>query len=83
LRRNGPPEVPAALPELTARELDVLRLLVDGCENNEIGKRLHLSASTVKHYASSMFDKLGVENRVQAAVLAVRLGLVDDGEPSG
>ena len=77
LREHGPPDRRAAVPELSERELDVLRLVVEGCENSEIGKRLHLSPSTIKHYASSTFDKLGVDNRVQAAVLAVRLGLID------
>ena len=63
---------------LTPREIDVLRLLVAGCETSEIGRRLHLSPSTVKHHVSSTLQKLGVENRVQAAVMAVRTGLVDD-----
>ena len=81
LRRQGPPDAPAvAAPELSERELDVLRLVVDGCENIEIGKRLHLSPSTIKHYVSSTLEKLGVENRIQAAVLAVRLGLVEEGD---
>jgi DNA-binding NarL/FixJ family response regulator len=83
LRRHGPADHAPSLPDLSARELDVLRLVVEGCENSEIGKRLHLSPSTVKHYASSTFDKLGVENRVQAAVLAVRIGLLDERPPSG
>ena len=56
----------------------MLRLLVAGCETSEIGRRLHLSPSTVKHHVSSTLQKLGVENRVQAAVMAVRTGLVDD-----
>ncbi|MEA2217753.1 MAG: hypothetical protein QOJ35_379 [Solirubrobacteraceae bacterium] len=81
LRRHGPPDVePTAMPELSQRELDVLRLVVAGCENTEIGRRLHLSASTIKHYVSSTLEKLGVENRIQAAVLAVRLGLVEEPE---
>jgi DNA-binding NarL/FixJ family response regulator len=80
LRRHAPTEQPKTkrLPDLTPRELDVLRLLVAGCETIEIGRRLHLSPSTVKHHVSSTFEKLGVENRVQAAVMAVREGLVDD-----
>ena len=82
LRRHAPAEQPKKRPsDLTPRELDVLRLLVAGCETIEIGRRLHLSPSTVKHHVSSTFDKLGVENRVQAAVMAVREGLVDD-EPT-
>jgi two-component system, NarL family, response regulator LiaR len=72
---------PAAHDDLTPRELDVLALLVDGCETIEIGRRLHLSPSTVKHHVSSTLDKLGVHNRVQAAVMAVRRGLVG-GEPA-
>jgi len=79
LRRHAPQEKPAGeSPALTPRELDVLRLLVDGCETIEIGRRLHVSPSTVKHHVSSTLDKLGVENRVQAAVKAVREGLVSD-----
>ncbi len=79
LRRHGPPDAaPIVKPKLTQRELDVLSLLVDGCENSEIAKRLHLSASTIKHHVSSTLEKLGVDNRIQAAVMAVRLGLVDD-----
>jgi DNA-binding NarL/FixJ family response regulator len=83
LRRHGPPDAPrAALPELSPRELEVLRLVVAGCENSEIGRRLHLSAGTVKHHISSTLTKLGVDNRIQAAVLAVRLGLADEHDAS-
>jgi NarL family two-component system response regulator LiaR len=79
LRRHGSRDEPTQRPPpLTPRELDVLRLLVAGCETIEIGRRLHLSPSTVKHHVSSTFEKLGVENRVQAAVMAVRKGLVND-----
>jgi DNA-binding NarL/FixJ family response regulator len=79
LRRHAPQEQPERThPALTPRELEVLRLLVAGCETIEIGRRLHVSPSTVKHHVSSTLDKLGVENRVQAAVMAVREGLVSD-----
>lgn len=83
LRRYAPheQEPERTPPPLTPRELDVLALLVAGCETIEIGRRLHLSPSTVKHHLSSTLDKLGVENRVQAAVMAVRRGLVGD-EPA-
>jgi DNA-binding NarL/FixJ family response regulator len=64
--------------ELSERELEVLKLLVSGSDNADIGKQLRLSASTVKHHVSNMLDKLGVENRIQAAVLAVQLGLLDE-----
>jgi DNA-binding NarL/FixJ family response regulator len=73
--RKQPEQKPVAL---SPRELDVLRLLVAGCETIEIGRRMHLSPSTIKHHVSSTFEKLGVENRVQAAVMAVRQGLVGD-----
>ena len=79
LRRHGPPDAPpAAAPQLSPREVDVLRLVVAGHDNAEIGRQLHLSASTIKHHVSSSLEKLGVDNRVQAAVMAVRLGLVDE-----
>ena len=79
LREHGPGEpAPSAAPDLSERELHVLTLLVAGYDNVEIGTALHLSASTIKHHVSSIFDKLGVENRIQAAVLAVRLKLVDE-----
>jgi DNA-binding NarL/FixJ family response regulator len=63
-------------PALTAREVDVLSLLVDGMSNLEIADRLCISAPTVKHHISSILDKLGVENRLQAAVQAVRERIV-------
>ena len=79
LRRHGAPDAPQPTPpDLSPREIDVLRFVVAGCDNGEIGRRLHLSPSTVKHHVSHTLEKLGVENRIQAAVLAVRLGLVDD-----
>jgi DNA-binding NarL/FixJ family response regulator len=57
---------------LTAREVQVLRLLAEGKSNAEIGSRLYISPTTVKHHTSSILTKLGVENRVQAAVRAVQ-----------
>jgi NarL family two-component system response regulator LiaR len=73
-----PPAAPEAQAEaLTERELDVLRLLVQGYSNPEIGRRLHLAAGTVRNYVSVILQKLGVSDRTQAAVEAVRRGLVD------
>ena len=64
--------------DLTEREREVLALLALGCENAEIGRRLFLSPSTVKNHVSRVLEKLDVENRVQAAIYAVRHRLVED-----
>lgn len=63
--------------QLTPRERDVLRLMVEGLANKEIAHRLGLSEKTVKTHVSSVLGKLGVADRTQAAVLAVRSGLVE------
>lgn len=65
--------------ELSERELDVLRLLAQGMTNAEIAERLHLTRGTVRNYVSAILTKLGVEDRTQAAILAVRHGLVEGG----
>jgi two-component system NarL family response regulator len=65
----------AELPALTARETDVLRLVVDGADNAAIGRALSISPHTVKQYMTNIFEKLEVNSRVQAAVYAVRSGL--------
>jgi two-component system NarL family response regulator len=72
---DGGPTPPAV--DLTDRERDVLRLLVNGAENGDIARRLHISVSTVKNHVSAILQKLGVDNRVQAAVYAIRHGLVE------
>jgi two-component system, NarL family, response regulator LiaR len=61
---------------LSERELEVLRLVVDGKSNPEIASLLYLSLSTVKCHVRSIMDKLAVDDRVQAAVVALRSGLV-------
>ncbi len=63
---------------LSPRERQVLALVTDGCDNAEIAGRLYLSRSTVKNHVSRLLEKLGVDNRLQAATVAVREGL---GEP--
>ncbi len=67
---------------LTGRETEVLKLLIRGENNAEIAGRLCVSEQTVKKELVSVFDKLGVKNRTQAAVKGVRLGLVDPEEAS-
>jgi two-component system, NarL family, response regulator LiaR len=62
---------------ITAREHDVLRLMVEGLANKQIAQRLGIGEKTVKTHVSRVLAKLGVEDRTQAAVLAIREGLVD------
>jgi DNA-binding NarL/FixJ family response regulator len=70
----------AALPvAFSDREREILRLVATGCDNRAIGDRLYLSPSTVKSHVSRVLDKLGVDNRVQAAAYAIRHGLADEG----
>ncbi len=66
---------------LSERELAVLRLLAHGLNNTEISQKLYLSEGTVRNYVSSIFSKLGVADRTQAAVLAIRSGLAQINEP--
>jgi DNA-binding NarL/FixJ family response regulator len=61
---------------LSTRELDILRELESGASNQEIAQRLYISENTVKHHIGSVLEKLGVENRRQAAILARQNGIV-------
>ena len=61
--------------KLTERETDVLSLLAKGLNNAEIAGQLHLSEGTVRNHVSAILDKLGVSDRTQAAVIAIRHGL--------
>lgn len=75
---HGAGEAPsvAEQPALTTREKDVLRLLAGGADNAAIGLELSISRHTVKQHVTNIFEKLGVRTRVEAAVYAVRAGLV-------
>lgn len=61
---------------LTGREREVLCLVAQGLDNSEIARELYLSPTTVKRHVSAILSKLGVTNRVQAAIWAVRAGLI-------
>ncbi|MFP7696718.1 response regulator [Trueperella sp. LYQ143] len=65
-----------AYPQLTPREIDVLRLVVEGLSNEEIAERIHISEGTVKKRLGSVMTKWHMRNRVQIAVHAVRKGIV-------
>jgi len=64
--------------DLTERELEVLRLVVEGDSNAEIAQKLVISENTVKMHLRNILDKLHLQNRIQAAVHAVRKGIVGD-----
>jgi DNA-binding NarL/FixJ family response regulator len=72
-REVHPGDVPVSL---SRRERDVLKLVVEGRSNEKIGEGLHIDPGTARNHVSHILTKLGVDNRVQAAVRAVREGLV-------
>jgi len=65
----------AVSEHLTERELDVLRLVAEGCSNHEISSRLKVSEQTVRGHVSNILRKLGLESRTQAALYALRTGI--------
>ncbi|MFJ2237995.1 response regulator [Streptomyces sp. NPDC087859] len=65
-------EEPDALPGLTDREREILALIGEGLTNRQIGQRLYLAEKTVKNHISRLLAKLGVERRIQAAVIATQ-----------
>jgi DNA-binding NarL/FixJ family response regulator len=73
--------VPDNPEPLTGRENDVLRLIAGGMSNKEIAQALGIGEKTVKTHVSNILGKLGVLSRTQAALYAVREGLVSDSEP--
>lgn len=81
-RKYIPPEVALKLAErinstnLTEREMDVLRSLVSGKNNQEIGADLSITEGTVKFHINNILTKLGVSDRTQAVVMALKRGLV-------
>ena len=69
-------ELAERLPALTRREREVLRLLADGLANEEIGKRLHISAETVRTHVRKAMTKLDADTRTQAVATALRQSLI-------
>jgi LuxR family maltose regulon positive regulatory protein len=74
------PRTPTLIEPLSERELDVLHLLADGLTNHEIAQALCVSVNTVKTHLSSIYGKLGVHSRREAAAQARELGLVEETE---
>ncbi len=73
---SSPREAEAIRSELSDREIQVLKLIANGKDNAQIAADLHISPKTVKNHISNILMKLQIENRIQAAVYAVRSGIV-------
>ena len=78
MRATGTNEADAAMirAELSDREIEVLKLIANGKDNAQIAADLHISLKTVKNHISNILMKLQIDNRIQAAVYAVRSGIV-------
>ena len=74
---NRPAKTPAVEPDLTEREIEILRMVAHGLSNQEIADALVLSPWTVRSHISSILAKLGLENRTQAALYALKRGLAE------
>jgi DNA-binding NarL/FixJ family response regulator len=75
LREMSKPRTASPIADLSIREHQVLELVAAGLSNQEIGNRLGLSEKTIKHYMTNVLTKLQVRSRVEAALLAARLGI--------
>jgi len=67
---------PQAFDELTAREIEILRMLAEGLGNKQIAAQLGISEHTVKFHISAILDKLGVASRTEAVTSGIRMGLI-------
>jgi DNA-binding CsgD family transcriptional regulator len=73
----GPPAAPdERIASLTAREREVVRMIASGLRNRDIGERLSISENTVKVHLHNIYEKLGVEGRMELLLLAQELKLV-------
>ncbi|MDI6871044.1 MAG: response regulator transcription factor [Bacillota bacterium] len=73
---TAPAVRPEPLATLSPREYEVFLLVAEGMTNQDIGKRLFISEKTVKNYVTKVRKKLGVSNRTQVALYALRRGIV-------
>ena len=73
---SQPSTLPLSEDPLSEREVEVLRLVAQGLSNQQIGERLFLSERTIRNHVSNILGKLHVANRTQAALYALREGLV-------
>ncbi|WP_291795688.1 LuxR C-terminal-related transcriptional regulator [Cellulomonas sp.] len=71
------PSFPTERPDLTVRELGVLRLVADGCSNRAVGEHLGLSALTVKSHLARISRKLGTGDRAALVAISIRSGMLD------
>lgn len=63
--------------KLSERELEVLKLIVEGCSNPEMATRLYISPNTIKSHVRNLMNKLGADHRIQVAVIAIRNGIIE------
>jgi DNA-binding NarL/FixJ family response regulator len=75
-RLASPSPSPVTYDGMSERELDVLRLIAEGCSNREIGERLFISQHTAANHVRSILQKTGCANRAEAAAYAVHRQLV-------
>ena len=76
VHRAGRDVLQDKLSELTKRELEVLKMIASGSFNKEIASTLNISERTVKNHVSNIFKKIGVSDRTQAAVFAIKNNLI-------
>jgi two-component system, NarL family, nitrate/nitrite response regulator NarL len=64
---------------LTQREIEVIRLVTEGCSNREIASRLEITEDTVKRHLTNVFDKIGMSTRLELALFALKNNLASSG----